>query len=343
MELDIARRNVTDPQQIALSDWRWIFVRVVRRTMRDNLGMLSASVAFYGFLSVFPAIAGVLMVWGLISGGWTINNHLGTLRALAPGAATDLIAAQISRITAQGGRDLTLGAAVTIVFALWSASRGVAALMGAMNMAYREREKRGFFRLNGLALGFTLAGILFVSLSLAAIAAAPPILESLFIGAFAKAAIRLVRWLALIGLFMLASALVYRFGPSRAKARWQWILPGAGAAALVWLVASLAFSLYLTNFNAYSVTFGPLGAVAALLMWFWLSAYALCLGAELNSQLELFTVHDTTTGPSRAPGKRGAFVADHIDEPEQASGATADDDDVKIPKKAERIAARKLG
>jgi membrane protein len=278
----------------------------------------------------------------LVSVGGTVGAHLGALRDLAPGPATDLFAGQMSRIAAQGGRELTLGAILTVVFALWSASRGVTALMGAMNMAYHEKEKRGFFRLNGLALGFTLAGILFVSLSLAAIAAVPPILKALFVGALAQAAVHLVRWLFLIVLFMLASALIYRFGPSRQRARWEWILPGAAAAALVWLVASLAFSLYIANFNAYSVTFGPLGAVAALLMWFWLSAYAICMGAELNSQLELLTIQDTTTGPRRAPGKRGAFVADYIEAPRAASGPTSDRDDVKIPKDAERIAPEEL-
>ncbi|MEP7210994.1 MAG: YihY/virulence factor BrkB family protein [Alphaproteobacteria bacterium] len=341
--MDIARHNFASPQQIPLADWRAILVRVFGRMMGDNLGVLAGGVAFYGFLSVFPAIAGALMVWGRLSGAWTVSAHLDTLRGLAPGTATALLTEQMARVAAQSEKDLTLGAVVTVIFALWSASRGVTALMGAMNMAYHEKEKRGFFRLNGLAIGFTLAGIMFVSLSLAVIAAVPPILESLFLGALVQAAIHLIRWLLLVALFMLASALIYRFGPSRQKARWAWILPGASAAALVWLIASLVFSLYIANFNAYSATFGPLGAVAALLMWFWLSAYAVCMGAELNSQLELFTIQDTTTGPQRAPGERGAFVADHIEAPQTASGPTSDQPDVKIPKEAERIAARELG
>jgi membrane protein len=341
--MDIARHSFASPQQIPLADWRAILVRVFQRMMGDNLGMLAGGVAFYGFLAVFPAIVGGMMVWGLAYGSVAVGNHLGTLRDLAPGPATDLFADQMARIAAQDNHELTLGAVLTIVFALWSASRGVTALMGAMNMAYHEKEKRSFFRLNGLAIGFTLAGIVFISLSLAAIAAVPPILKALFLGAFAEAAIHLVRWLFLIAIFMLASAVIYRFGPSREKARWAWIIPGACAAALVWLVASLVFSLYIANFNAYSVTFGPLGAVAALLMWFWLSAYAICMGAELNSQLELFTIEDTTTGPQRAPGQRGAFVADHIEAPNHASGPTSDKDDVKIPRDAERFAAEKLG
>ncbi|MBI1361469.1 MAG: hypothetical protein GC155_14420 [Alphaproteobacteria bacterium] len=340
--MDIARHNIATPLQIPLSDWRAIFVRVLQRIMGDNLGMLAGGVAFYGFLAVFPAIAGSLMVWGLISGVGVVWGHLDALAGLAPGPAFALFTDQAQRITGQGARDLTFGAIVTILVSLWSASRGVTALMGAMNMAYHEREKRGFFRLNGLAVGFALAGVAFAAVSLLAIAAVPPILESLFLGAFVEAAIRFIRWILLISLFMLASALIYRFGPSRQKARWAWIIPGAASAALVWLVASLVFSIYIANFSAYSVTFGPLGAVAALLMWFWLSAYAICIGAEVNSQLELFTVHDTTTGASRKPGRRGAFVADHLESPEAAHGATSDRDDVKIPDNVERIAPTSL-
>lgn len=340
--MDIARHNVVSPLQIRLADWRAILVRVLQRMLGDNLGMVAAGLAFYGFLAVFPAIAAALMVWGLVTSGGTVSTHLGAVRDLAPGTATDLFTAQMARIAGQGRRDLTLGLAITVAFALWSASRGVTALMGAMNMAYHEKEKRGFFRLNALAIGFTLAGIGFITVSLAAIAATPPMLEALFLGVFVKALIHFIRWILLVALFMAASALIYRFGPSRREARWIWILPGAGAATLVWLTASLLFSLYIANFNGFSAVFGPLGAVAALLLWFWLSAYAICMGAELNSQLELFTVHDTTIGPSRKPGLRGAFVADHIELPEAASGPTSDDDDVTIPKDAERSAPAEL-
>lgn len=308
--------------------------------MTDNLGVLAGGVAFYGFLSVFPAIAGALMVWGLFDGGATVG-HIDALRDLAPGPAFELIATQMSRIANQGTRELTQGLAVTVIVALWSASRGVVALMSAMNMAYHEREKRGFVRVNGMAIGFTLAAALFAAISFALVAAVPPILEALLRGAFREALAHMVRWLLMLVIFLLASAALYRFGPSRAHARWRWILPGAALASLIWLAASLVFSLYIANFNAYNATFGSLGAVAALLMWFWLSAYAICMGAELNSQLELFTREDTTTGPPQAPGKRGAFVADHVDTPE--TGGRHDDAQVKIPKQLERTGAEKLG
>lgn len=288
-------------------------MRVFERIMADNLGMIAGGVAFYSFLSIFPALAGGLMLWGLAVDGWQASDHIDFLRDLIPADAFNLMSEQMARIATQSPENLTLGAIVSLLFALWSASRGATALMSAMNMAYHEREKRGFFRVNAIALVFTLAGVAFAALSLAAIGAVPPILESLFLGAWADASIRALRWLMMIGLFFAASAAVYRFAPSRRRARWRWIVPGATLAAAVWLSASVAFSFYLSNVNAYNATFGSLGAVAALLMWFWLSAYAICMGAELNSQLELFTTRDTTIGGPAPAGQRGAFVADHIE------------------------------
>jgi membrane protein len=310
--------NVDSPFDIRPRAWRKICVCVFRRIMADNVGVLAGGVAFYGFLSIFPAIAGALMVWGLFADGDTLVSQIQTLRAVAPQEIFDLISTQMIRISTQSPEHLRIGAIVTLLVALWSASRGAAALMGALNMAYHERETRGFLHVNLLALGFTLAGVLFVLLSLAVIAAVPPILESLFLGAFLDALIRMARWLILIGVFFAASAAVFRFAPSREHARWRWILPGALAASLMWLAASVIFSSFLTNFNAYNATFGSLGAVAALLMWFWLSAYAICMGAELNAQLELFTTRDTTEGAPKSPGHRGAYVADHTSDPDDA-------------------------
>jgi membrane protein len=309
------KHDVSDPTHIRLADWRRILVCAFHRMMEDNLGVLAGGIAFYAFLSIFPAIAGGLMVWGLFVDASVLQHDIQAIEDIAPPSLFQLLYDQMVRIAGQSTLDLRIGVIVTLLLALWSASRGVTALMQAMNMAYHEEEKRGLVRVNFIAIVFTLGGIGFVVLSLAAIAAVPPILESLFLGAFLEALIRGVRWLLVIAMFLAASAMIYRFAPSRVHARWRWIVPGAMLASLVWLIASLVFSIYLANFNAYNATFGSLGAVAALLMWFWISAYAICMGAELNSQLELFTTRDTTIGTPARRGQRGAYVADHVVEP----------------------------
>jgi membrane protein len=291
-----------------------ILTRVFWRTLHDNVGLLAAGIAFFAFLSIFPAIAAALMVWGLFTDVGALSAQLQAVRELAPDSF-GLIADQMVTISTQDRSGLTFGLIVSILLAFWSASGGVAALMQAMNMAYHEDEKRSFIHLNLLKLGFTVTGILFVGLSIAAIAAVPPILKALYLGAFVEALANFVRWLVIIAAFMAICAAIYRIGPSRTRARWRWIIPGAVAAGLIWLLASVAFSAYLENFNAYNATFGSLGAVAALLMWFWITAFAICLGAELNAQIELFTTVDTTVDAPARPGQRGAYVADHVEDP----------------------------
>lgn len=322
---------VASPVAIRLKDWRAILVRSFLRGLSDNVGLLSAGIAFYAFLSIFPAVAAGLMVWGLFTDITTLGAQLGVVRDIAPDAF-GLVADQMVVIATQDDGGLTFGLIVSGVLALWSASGGVAALMQAMNMAYHEKEKRAFIRLTALTLGFTLAGIIFVGLSIAAIAAVPPILEALYLGALVEAIVSGAPWLIVIAVFMAACAIIYRIAPSRTKARWRWIIPGAVAAGIMWLVASIAFSTYLENFDAYNATFGSLGAVAALLMWFWISAYVICLGAELNAQLELFTTVDTTIERPAPPGERGAYVADHVQAPEAPV----------LPKSPEPDAAEKI-
>ena len=317
------RHNVATPAAIRLKDWRAIVVRVFFRVLGDNVGLLSAGIAFYAFLSVFPAIAAALMIWGLFTDMTTLGAQLGVVREVAPDAF-DLVADQMVVIATQGDGGLTFGLLISALLAFWGASGGVAALIQAMNMAYHEKEKRNFFHLTLLTLGFTFSGIVFVALSIAAIGAVPPILKALALGSFVEAAVNSIRWLVIIALFIAACAAIYRIAPSRARARWRWIVPGAIAAGVIWMIASIAFSAYLENFNAYNATFGSLGAVAALLMWFWLSAYAICIGAELNAQLELFTTVDTTIDEPTRRGRRGAYVADHVEAPEAPPPTTPD-------------------
>lgn len=336
------RHNVASPFDIRLGDWRAILLRVGGRIAADNVGLLSAGIAFYAFLSVFPAIAAGLMIWGLFTDMTSLGSQLESVSDFTPQAAFDLIAAQMVVIANQDDGGLTLGLMISAIFALWGANGATSALVQAMNMAYHEKEKRSFFHVTALTLGFTFCGIIFAALSLAVIAAVPPILKALYLGAFLDAVIGTVRWLVIIALFMLACAMIYRIAPSRTSARWRWIVPGAIVAGIIWLIASVAFSAYVENFDAYNATFGSLGAVAALLMWFWLSAYAICVGAELNSQLELFTTQDTTIDKPAKPGQRGAYVADHIENPETAVGPTPQAEEVTKPQLLERITPSRL-
>jgi membrane protein len=257
------------------------------RATRHNIEILAAGVAFYAFLSIFPAMAGVLMVWGMFAEPAHIRDMVSVLRTVAPPQAFDLVVEQMVRISMGGPAGFTFGALVSLCLVLWSGSRAAFAMMSVLNVAYAVDKRRGFFASNFVAIRFTVVLGVFSLLSIMAIAAVPPILEALRLGAVVDALLRLLRWGVMIGVFCAGAAMAYRRTPVYKRSRREGrrpppVLPGAIVASVLWLAASIAFSFYLAEFNAYNETFGSLGAVAALLMWFWISAYAVGIGAELN-------------------------------------------------------------
>jgi membrane protein len=260
------------------------------RAGRDNVEILAAGVAFWAFLSIFPAIAGTLLVWGVFAEPPQIREQIALLRIVAPPQAFDLVADQMIRIAEASGAGFTVSALLSFALALWSASRATFALLGLLNVAYGASTRRSFLISNWIAIRFTVVGVAFVLLSLASVAALPPILEALRLGAVLEAAIRALRWCILISVFCTVTAMAYKrttaYRKSRRSGRRMPVLRGALVAGALWLIASALFSTYLSEFDAYNKTFGSLGAVAALLMWFWLSAYAIGVGAAVNVELD---------------------------------------------------------
>ncbi len=191
---------------------------------------------------------------------------------------------------------------------------GTKAMLTSLNVAYEETEKRSFLRFNLVAFLFTLGALIGVPIALAIIVGVPAVLNLVlwWLGPLAAVTIRIASFLVLLGFVMLGLAVLYRFGPSRSDPRWRWVTPGSALAAVLWLAASLLFSFYVSNFGSYDAAYGSLGAVVVALMWFYISAFAVLLGAELNAELELQTRRDTTAGPVKPMGRRGAFVADHV-------------------------------
>lgn len=263
-----------------------IAVRTAGRVGEDDVGLVAGGVAFYAFLSIFPAAACALMIWGLFTDSADLREYFAVMQTILPDEAYRLITNQMIRIADSQSSGLSWGALISLVVALWSASRGSNALLLAVASTYDRPTKRNFVQQNLLALGFTAGAILFAIVSLAAIGAVPPIIEALQLGAFFDAALRILRWLGLISLFLLG---IYAFlrtarphGVRKREESARPILPGALTAGAIWLIASVAFSFYLSAFADYNETFGSLGAVAALLMWLWISAFAICIGAEIN-------------------------------------------------------------
>ena len=272
---------------------------------------VAAGVTFYGLLALFPAVTAFVSLYGLIADPGTVADQLAAAEGLMPGGAIEVVRDQIGRITSEDGTKLGFAFLIGLALSAWSANAGVKAIFDALNVAYGEDEKRGFIQLNLISLAFTLAILVFAILAIGAIAAIPVVLDYIYLGAAAEWLIWLGRWPVLIGFMMLGLSALYRFGPSRDNAQWRWVSPGAVFAGVAWLIGSILFSWYVASFEDYNKTYGTLGAVIALLMWMWLSATIILVGAELNSEAERQTFRDTTEGPPEPIGLRGADAADN--------------------------------
>ena len=305
-------READYPSEIPASGWRDILLRAWEQIGTDNISMIAAGVAFYGLLAIFPAITALVSIWGLVADPAQVQQQFAAIREIVPAEAWELLDEQLRSVAASSPRALGWGVALGILVALWSAGAGVRALITALNIAYDEEEKRGFIKLYAVGFLFTVGLIGAAVLALIVIVAVPVVLQFLPLGGLSNAVIRVLTWLVLAAVVIVGLGVLYRYGPSRSHARLRWVTWGAIAAAVLWLLASFLFQVYAANFANYSATYGSLGAVIALLMWFWVSAFVVLLGAELNAEMEHQTRKDTTTGPEKPLGERGAYVADHV-------------------------------
>ncbi len=305
------RRSWT-PSDIPLAGWRDILLRTKNEVVRDNVSIVAAGLAFYSLLAIFPAIAAMVSVYGLLADASEVQRHFTTVATVMPPAAQNLLSDQMTRVAEGGTGALSLAALVSLVIALWGASRGTHAFMIAMNIAYNEREKRGIVKLNLIAVFLTVCLLLFSAVALVGTVVVPVIFGLLGIEDRETWMIALLRWPLLAVFFMVALAVLYRIAPSRCDPKWRWVTPGSVIAVVLWITASIGFSLYMRYFSSYNETYGSLGAIVGTLMWFWLSAFVVILGAELNSETEHQTRRDSTTGAPKPLGERGAYVADTV-------------------------------
>ncbi len=313
-------RSAESPTEIPSRGWFEILKRTGRQLVADNVSIVAGGVAFYVFVALVPTLIAVISLYGLVANPVDVERQLGPFLAALPPEAADLVRAQVETIASQEESSLGLGLVVGVVVALVGASKGMLALVAAINIAYDEQETRKFLRLRGLAL------LLTVALSIATVAAVGGMvvvrnLAAAGLGTFGEAAVGVLRWPVLAALVVLVLAALYRYAPDRDAPRWRWVTPGALAATVLWLVGSIAFSIYVRNFGNYNETYGTLGAVVVLLLWLLLSAYAVVLGAELDAETERQTERDSTRGPSKPLGQRQAYAADTVGSEEDLAGS----------------------
>jgi membrane protein len=311
---DAAGREAERPSEIPPRGWFAILKRVKAEVKEDNVPLLAAGVAFYAMLAIFPAIIAVVTIYGMVADPQQIQSQINEFAKGLPSGADQLLTEQLKNVTESADRSLSIGLAVSLLAVLWSASGGVQGLVKGLNMVYDERETRGFFKLRGLSLLLTLGAIVVAVVALALIAVFPGFVDGLGLGRAGELAASIGRWVVLALLMLAAFAVVYRFAPDRANPRWRWVSWGAVVALVLWLLGSFGFSYYVDNFGKYNQTYGALAAVIILLLWLFLSAFVVLLGAEFDAETERQTARDTTTGPSRPLGERDAEVADTLGE-----------------------------
>lgn len=281
-----AGRGAETPDEIPPKGWQEILWRLKDEIENDRVLAVAAGVTFYVLLAVFPAITALVSIYGLFADPSTIQQHLASVASFIPGGALDIVGAQIERITSQGDGKLGFALAFGILTSIWSANAGMKALFDALNVAYGDSETRNFFKLNAVSLAFTGGMLVLAVLALAAAVAVPILLKQVNLGAAFETAITWLRWPVLFLILVGALAVLYRFGPTRKKPRWQWITIGSTLAGAAWVAASAGFSYYASNFGSYNETYGTLGAAIGFMTWVWISVIVVMVGAELNSEIE---------------------------------------------------------
>ena len=305
-------RQAVHPLQIPWRGWYDIVWRTYREMQSDRLLSIAGGVSFFVLLAIFPAITALVSAYGLLFSPGTITNNLALLNDVVPDNVLSIVHEQTSRIASNSGSALSIGIVVGILVSLWSAMSGVKAMIDALNVIYEQKEGRSFIKLNLVALAFTLAGFAAFLLAIASIVVLPLILSPIGLGNLTETLTRDARWPVLLIVLLIGLAVLYRYGPDRRVARWQWVTAGSVFAAMTWIIALFLFSWYLASFANYNATYGSLGAAVGVMIWLWISTTVMLLGAELNAEIEHQTARDSTVGTEKPLGARGAVMADTV-------------------------------
>ncbi|MEO6628126.1 MAG: YihY/virulence factor BrkB family protein [Aquihabitans sp.] len=313
--------GATQPTGIPAKGWKDVLLRVKVEAKRDNVPLLGAGVAFYALLALVPALVAIVSIYGLVASPADVQRQITKSLSAAPTEVRNLLQEQLTSIvqTSKGG--LGIGAVIGILLALWSASSGMNHLIAAINTAYDEEETRGFVKLRGTALVFTVGAVVGLVVAIGAIAIVPAAMRAAGVGSAGQLTVSILRWPILGGLMLVGLSALYRYAPDRDDPQWSWVSVGSVFAVVGFIVASGLFSVYTSNFASFGETYGSLGSIIVVMLWLMISATVIILGAEVNAETEHQTAHDTTEGEPEPAGERGAYVADTAPEGEPATDA----------------------
>ncbi|KQS66343.1 YihY/virulence factor BrkB family protein [Modestobacter sp. Leaf380] len=309
------------PTEIPARGWVQILKRAWAENKADNMPIIGGGVAFFGFLAIFPTLIAAISLYGLVASPATVQEQVDGLTGTVPDEVLSIIQEQLTSVADAGSGALSVSLVISILAALFSASGGVNNLITAVNLAYDEVETRGAIKLRALALLLTFGAIVFVLLTLTLVAVTPIVLDALPLGIVGTILAQVLRWVLLLGLMAGALSVLYRLAPDRDAPKFRWVSLGSGVVTVAWVLVSVVFSFYVSNFGNYSATYGAIAGVVVLMLWLQLTCFLVLLGAEINSEAEHQTAQDTTEGPPVPMGQRDATMADELPDPPTPSKA----------------------
>jgi membrane protein len=305
-------REASHPGKIPVSGWGDVLWRAWKEVSEANLFLVAGGVTYAILLALFPGLAALVSLYGLVLDPSQVERQVGALSGVLPDQTRQMLADELHQLVTASSGTLGISAVLGLLLAVWSASRGMSGLITALNIAYEETEKRSFFKVNLVALALTVALTVGGIVVIALLGFLPVAVQVLPLGQQTRWLLLILQWPLLVVFFMLGLAIFYRYAPSRDEPQWRWVSPGVAVAVTLWIVASIGFRVYVANFNSYDKTYGSLGGVIILLTWLYFSSFAVLFGAVVNAQSEKQTRKDSTAGPSHPMGMRGARAADTL-------------------------------
>lgn len=307
-------RLADTPGEIPKQGWRDVLLRVKSQIGEDNVSLTAAGVAYGWLLAIFPLLGSLISIYGLVADPAEVQRQVEQLFGLLSSEVVQTLHDQLTKLTEKSGATLGFGAFFGILFSLWSANSGTKAMITALNIVYSEKEKRGFIKLNLVSLALTVGMVIAAVAALLVMVGLPLIFRFIGLEDTVRTILNIARWPLLAVAYTIGLAFLYRYAPSREKPQWHWVTWGSAVATVLWIVASGLFAFYVANFGKYDQTYGSLGAVVILMIWFYITAFIILLGAELNAELEHQTAKDSTVHAPRPMGQRGAHMADTLGE-----------------------------